>query len=123
MLLQLIPAKFVQRYITKGDLNNHTAVVFGPLGKVNSVKLEMDQSDVYFAGGWPQFLAFHDVTKSNALLLRYEGNMVFTVKVFESDGCRRKPKHKDNVKQGSEQEISKIMILIFFFQCMYLNVG
>nr|CAB3484187.1 unnamed protein product [Digitaria exilis] len=73
----LIPAKFVQRYISKGDLNNHTAVVFGPLGKVNSVKLEMDQSDVYFA-----------------------------VKVFESDGCRRKPKHKDNVTQGSEQEIN-----------------
>ncbi|CAN6275492.1 unnamed protein product [Urochloa humidicola] len=95
----LIPAKFVQYFIAKGELNNRMAVVFGPLGKVNSIKLEMDQSDVFFAGGWPQFLAFHDITESNALLLRYEGNMVFTVKVFEPDGCQRKPNHKDNIVQ------------------------
>ncbi|CAO1939096.1 unnamed protein product [Urochloa humidicola] len=101
----LIPAKFVQHFIAKGELNSHMAVVFGPLGKVNSIKLEMDQSDVFFAGGWPHFLAFHDITESNALLLRYEGNMVFTVKVFEPDGCQRKPKHKDNIMQQSEKEI------------------
>ncbi|CAN6242151.1 unnamed protein product [Urochloa humidicola] len=95
----LIPSKFVQHFIAKGELNSRMAVVFGPLGKVNSIKLEMDQSDVFFAGGWPQFLAFHDITESNALLLRYEGNMVFTVKVFEPDGCQRKPKHKDNIMQ------------------------
>ncbi|XP_025825229.1 putative B3 domain-containing protein Os04g0347400 [Panicum hallii] len=95
----LIPAKFVQYYITKRELNNHMAVVFSPLGKVNSIKLEMDQSDVFFAGGWPQFLAFHGITESNALLLRYESNMVFTVKVFEPYGCQRKPKHKDNIMQ------------------------
>ncbi|PUZ46640.1 hypothetical protein GQ55_7G097500 [Panicum hallii var. hallii] len=117
---QLIPAKFVQYYITKRELNNHMAVVFSPLGKVNSIKLEMDQSDVFFAGGWPQFLAFHGITESNALLLRYESNMVFTVKVFEPDGCQRKPKHKDNIMQQSEQEISKIMNFNLF--AMYLNV-
>ncbi|KAG2570152.1 putative B3 domain-containing protein Os04g0347400 isoform X3 [Panicum virgatum] len=75
------------------------AVVLGPIGKVNSFKIEMDQSDVFFAGGWPQFLAFHGITESNALMLRYEGNMVFTVKVFEPDGCQRKSKHKDNIMQ------------------------
>jgi hypothetical protein len=96
------------------------AVVFSPLGKVNSIKLEMDQSDVFFAGGWPQFLAFHGITESNALLLRYESNMVFTVKVFEPYGCQRKPKHKDNIMQQSEQEISKIMNFNIF--AMYLNV-
>jgi len=46
-------------------------------------------------------------------MLRYEGNMVFTVKVFEPDGCQRKSKHKDNIMQQSEQEISKIMNFIF----------
>lgn len=120
MFLQLIPAKFVQFYITKRELNNHMAVVFSPLGKVNSIKLEMDQSYVFFAGGWLQFLAFHGITESNALLLRYEGNMVFTVKVFEPDGCQRKPKHKDNIMQQSEQEISKIMHFNLF--AMYLNI-
>ena len=118
--MQLIPAKFVQYYITKGELNNPMAVVFGPLGKVNSIKLEMDESDVFFAGGWAQFLAFHCITASNTLVLRYEGNMVFTVKVFEPDGCQRKPKHKDNIMEQSEQEISKIMHFNLF--AMYLNI-
>jgi len=106
VFLQLIPAKFVQYYITKGEQKNPMAVVLGPIGKVNSIKIEMDQSDVFFAGGWPQFLAFHGITESNALMLRYEGNMVFTVKVFEPDGCQRKSKHKDNIMQQSEQEIN-----------------
>jgi len=113
VFLQLIPAKFVQYYITKGELKNPMAVVLGPIGKANSIKIKMDQSDVFFAGGWPQFLAFHGITESNALMLRYEGNMVFTVKVFEPDGCQRKSKHKDNIMQQSEQEISKIMNFIF----------
>ncbi|XP_039771862.1 putative B3 domain-containing protein Os04g0347400 [Panicum virgatum] len=97
---------FVQYYISKGELNNPMAVVFGPLGKVNSIKLEMDESDVFFAGGWAQFLAFHCITASNTLVLRYEDNMVFTVKVFEPDGCQRKPKHKDNIMEQNEQEIN-----------------
>jgi hypothetical protein len=99
----------VQNNITKGDMNNRMAVVLGPLGKVNNIKIEMVQSDMFFAGCWPQFLAFHDITESNALLLRYEGNMVFTVKVYEANGCQKNPKQKDNIMQQSEQEISKIM--------------
>nr|TKW08592.1 hypothetical protein SEVIR_6G033500v2 [Setaria viridis] len=31
-------------------------------------------------------LVSHDVTQANALLLKYEGNMIFTVKVFGPDG-------------------------------------
>ena len=86
------------------------AVVLGPLGKVNSIKIEMDQSDVFFAGGWPQFLAFHGITESNALMLRYEGNMVFTVKVFEADGHQRESKHKDIGTQQGEQKMNKFFI-------------
>ncbi|KAF8780704.1 hypothetical protein HU200_001309 [Digitaria exilis] len=92
---KLIPAKLVEQYIPKEDLNKRTAIVLGPLRKVSHIEIEMNQSDVFFAGGWSQFLAFHDITEANALLLRYEGNMVFTVKVFEPDGCQRESKCKD----------------------------
>ncbi|KAL6661517.1 hypothetical protein ACP70R_000901 [Stipagrostis hirtigluma subsp. patula] len=91
----LIPAKFVQQYIPKEHLNNHKAIVYGPLGKICPVELEINGSDMFFAGGWSQFLAFHGITKANALLLRYEGNMLFTVKVFETDGCQRESTRKD----------------------------
>jgi hypothetical protein len=105
-----VPAKFVQQYIPKEHLNNRRAIVFGPLGKVSHIEIEMNQLDVFFSGGWTQFLMFHDITESNALLLRYEGNLVFTVKVFEPNGCQRESKGKDIRIQKSEQKINKLRI-------------
>ncbi|CAL5032888.1 unnamed protein product [Urochloa decumbens] len=100
-----IPANFVQQYLPKEHLNNQSAVILGPFGKVHNIKLEMVLSDVFLAGGWPQFLAFHDITEANALLLRYEGNMFFTVKVFGPNGCLRKSKHKEvRVPQNIEEK-------------------
>ncbi|CAL5028149.1 unnamed protein product [Urochloa decumbens] len=98
----LIPANFVQQHIPKEHLNNCMAIVLGPHGKVCNIKLEMDRSDMFFTGGWSQFLVFHDITEADALLLRYEGNMVFTVKVYGSDGFQRVFKQKENrVQQRS----------------------
>ncbi|CAN6270604.1 unnamed protein product [Urochloa humidicola] len=91
----LIPAKFVQRHIPKAHMDNHMVIISGPLGKVSPIELEMNRSGVFFRGGWSQFLVLHDIAEANALLLRYEGNMVFTVKVFEPDGRQRESKHKD----------------------------
>ncbi|KAF8780705.1 hypothetical protein HU200_001310 [Digitaria exilis] len=76
----LISAKFVQQYFPNEHLNNCTTIVLGPHGKVSHIELERNWSDVFFAGGWPQFVVFHNITEADALLLRYEGSMVFTVK-------------------------------------------
>ncbi|RCV33088.1 hypothetical protein SETIT_7G054600v2 [Setaria italica] len=75
-------------------LDNRTAIVFGRSGKVYSIKLEMGWTGVFLAGGWSQFLKFHDITEANALLLRYEGNMVFTLKVYGPNGYQREFNHK-----------------------------
>ncbi|CAL5034912.1 unnamed protein product [Urochloa decumbens] len=101
----VIPAKFVQRYISKEHLSNHRAVVSGPLGKFCQIEVEMTQSDVFFAGGWSQFVAFHGISGANSLLLRYEGNMVFTVKVFGPNGCRGESIYKDiKIQQNIEKQ-------------------
>ena len=110
MFLQLIPAKIVQ-YIPKEHLDYRKAIVSGPLGKVSPIELEMNQGGgVFFRGGWSQFLVLHGITEDNSLLLRYEGNMVFTVKVFEADGRQRESKHKDIRMQQSEQKTNKFLI-------------
>ncbi|GJN38477.1 hypothetical protein PR202_gb27521 [Eleusine coracana subsp. coracana] len=101
----LIPAKCVQLCIPKENLNN-MAVVLGPLGKTCQIELEINRLGMFFAYGWSQFLLFHGITGANALLLRYEGNMVFTVKVFEPNGCLRAPKHEDIKMQQGEQNIN-----------------
>ncbi|TVU13711.1 hypothetical protein EJB05_37131 [Eragrostis curvula] len=91
----LMPSKFVEQYVAKERLNKRMAIVAGPLGKVCPIELEINWSGVFFAAGWSKFLALHGVCKGNSLLLRYEGNMVLTVKVFGADGCQSKSKHKD----------------------------
>ncbi|TVU03592.1 hypothetical protein EJB05_50909, partial [Eragrostis curvula] len=106
----VIPAKFVQHYILKEHLDNCKAVIFVPLGKICQIELKMNQSGLFFAGGWSQFLLFHNITGPNTLLLRYEGNMVFTVKVFEPNGCLRGPKHKD-IRMQQTMDVMVIQIL------------
>ncbi|CAL5017669.1 unnamed protein product [Urochloa decumbens] len=103
----LVPAKFVQHCIPKEHLNNRAAATFDLLGKISQVELEMNQSGVFFTSGWSQFLAFHSITEVNALLLRYESNMVFTVKVFECDGCQRGSKHNDIAMQQNVEELQE----------------
>lgn len=104
----LIPAEFVKRYISEEQLNSRVALLFSPLGKFCRIKLEKDRSDVFFGGGWSQFLAFHGVTESDALLLRYEGNMVFTVKAFGLNGCQKEFKDQDIKLQQTEQTFTEM---------------
>lgn len=75
----------MQHYFLKEPWDN-SAIVLGPLGKVSSIKFEMKRSGMFFDGGWSQFLSCHAITKDNNLLIRYEGESVFTVKVFDPDG-------------------------------------
>ncbi|KAG2481645.1 hypothetical protein PVAP13_J386281 [Panicum virgatum] len=103
----LIPTKFVEQCISKENLNSYMTVVLRPPGKIGQIELKMDQSDLFLTGGWPQFLASHGITDANALLLKYEGNMVCTVKVFEHDGCQRGSRNKDiRMEQDMEEQPS-----------------
>ncbi|CAN6275483.1 unnamed protein product [Urochloa humidicola] len=45
----LIPAKFVQSYISKGHMDNGVAILFGPLGKICQVQLKMNGPDTFFS--------------------------------------------------------------------------
>jgi hypothetical protein len=62
-------------------MNNRMAILFGPLGKICQVELKINGPDNFPSGGWSQFLELHGITEANCLLLRYEGNMAFTVKI------------------------------------------
>ncbi|XP_034604648.1 putative B3 domain-containing protein Os04g0347400 [Setaria viridis] len=107
----LIPAKFVEHYIPEEHKNSRMAMVIGSLGKICRVELEMNESNLFLRGGWSQVLVSHDVTQANALLLKYEGNMVFTVRVFGPDGFQRESKDKDIRIQQVEQKINPSMVV------------
>ncbi|TVU13700.1 hypothetical protein EJB05_37120, partial [Eragrostis curvula] len=80
----VIPPKFVRNHITDVETNSHLPVRLNLCGKYWRVEPEKDPS-----GGWSWFLASNGITEGEAVLLRYEGNMVFTVKVFGHNGCQK----------------------------------
>ncbi|KAF3332151.1 putative B3 domain-containing protein [Carex littledalei] len=63
------------------------ATVLSPIGKTWNIKLTRDHSETFFKGGWPEFSKFHNLEVGFKLVFRYEGNMVFNVKVFGLNGC------------------------------------
>jgi hypothetical protein len=105
VFLQLIPSEFVQQHLPNEKLNNRQAIIFGPLGEVSHIELEKNSSDdVFFSGAcWLKFRLFYNITEADALQLTYEGNMVFTVKVFDHDGHQRESNHKETRAQLGEQ--------------------
>jgi hypothetical protein len=103
MSVQVIPLRFVKSYVTEECLNSRTAVILSPLGKFWQIRLENNQSGIFFAGGWSQFLEFHGISKGDVLLLRYEGNMVFKFKAFGLSGCQKDFKNKDAGINQSEK--------------------
>ncbi|KAK3145058.1 hypothetical protein QOZ80_4AG0322290 [Eleusine coracana subsp. coracana] len=102
----VLPTRFVQHYIPKEHLDDQAAIVFRHPGRKFQIKLEVNQSDVLLAGGWTHFLAFHCITEADYLILRYEGNMVFTVKVFGVNGCPNESTHKDiRMQENLEKQL------------------
>ncbi|TVU13718.1 hypothetical protein EJB05_37138, partial [Eragrostis curvula] len=99
----MIPAKFVKQYVIGEYLNSPMAVVVSPLGKFWRVKVENDESGMFFSGGWPSFLAFHGISEGDILLMRYEMNMVFKFKAFDLHGSLKDFNEEDTrIKQSAQ---------------------
>lgn len=92
-----IPARFVRRHLA-AEPGLRRATLVSPLKKFWHVDVARDDvdgnghghdddGDVYFAGGWAEFVRVNGLEEENFLVFRYEGNMVFTVKVFDTSGC------------------------------------
>ncbi|OAY79780.1 putative B3 domain-containing protein [Ananas comosus] len=100
-LLQPIPNPIAQ-LLAKG--RGETATLFSPLGKFWHITLQRDVDDsMYFDSGWREFSQAHNLVAGCFVVFRYEGNMVFKVKVFDTSGCR---KQYEKIAHGIVEEIS-----------------
>ncbi|KAM0906909.1 hypothetical protein ACQ4PT_016450 [Festuca glaucescens] len=85
-----IPAEFLKRgYISDEELNRRMTTFVIPFRDFWHIDLEKDGSNVFFAGAWSKFMEFQGITEGEVLLIRYQGNMIFTIEVFGFTGCRR----------------------------------
>jgi hypothetical protein len=85
-----IPAKFTRGHLA-AEPGLRRATLVSPLKKFWHVDVVRDghggEDDVYFAGGWAEFVRANGLEEESFLVFRYEANMVFTVKAFDTSGC------------------------------------
>jgi hypothetical protein len=94
--LQPIPAEFLKHgFISDEELKRRMVTFVTPFREFWHIDLEKDGSNVFFAGVWLKFLESQGVTEGEVLLIRYQGNMIFTIEVFGFTGCRRNLKKQD----------------------------
>ncbi|XP_010942229.1 putative B3 domain-containing protein Os06g0632500 isoform X1 [Elaeis guineensis] len=80
----LIPPKFTQ-HLVNGD--RQKATIVSPLGKFWHVNLQREGHKMFFGSGWEDFVKAHGLSVGHFLVFRYQGNMVFTIKIFDKSGC------------------------------------
>ncbi|KAJ4763184.1 transcriptional factor B3 family protein [Rhynchospora pubera] len=89
----LIPNPFVklhipQKFMKHLDGHRHNkATLLSPLGKFWDIDLHQEGDNLYLDGGWSDFAKAHDLLTGYFVVFRYEGNMIFTVKVFDGTCC------------------------------------
>jgi B3 DNA binding domain len=65
------------------------ATLFSPIGKFWHIETICTGQDMYFQNGWSKFVKAHELQTGYMIMFRYEGNMIFKVKVFDATGCRK----------------------------------
>ncbi|MBA0828100.1 hypothetical protein Goarm_012819 [Gossypium armourianum] len=61
----------------------------GPSGYSWNVKLVQRNDDLLFDEGWADFVADHSLECGDFLVFRYDGDLVFDVKVFDQSSCEK----------------------------------
>ncbi|WOK95216.1 B3 domain-containing protein [Canna indica] len=100
----LIPPRFSKNHVAHE--NHRMATIMSPLGNLWQITLEREGGDrVYFSSGWEEFARAHELRVGFVLVFRYEGNMVFGVKVFDLSGCL-KEYDEENARSSSNGSMS-----------------
>nr|POE98531.1 b3 domain-containing protein [Quercus suber] len=81
VFLQRIPKKFISEYGV--DLSDMAFLTI-PNGTKWKVKLIKHNGEVCFQNGWCKFASCHALTLGNLLVFRYEGNLEFSVLIFDA---------------------------------------
>nr|XP_045087269.1 B3 domain-containing protein At3g06220-like [Aegilops tauschii subsp. strangulata] len=59
------------------------------------------EGHMYLGPGWEQFARAHELQLGHFLVFRYDGDAMFTVKMFDNTMCRMYYQHDDDASNGS----------------------
>ncbi|TXG64401.1 hypothetical protein EZV62_011395 [Acer yangbiense] len=81
-----IPPKFLHHIVE--DLTK-TATLKISSGEIWTVEMNSTKNGVFMEDGWQQFLRDNSLTDKHFLVFNYDGNMSFSVQIFEPDAVER----------------------------------
>ncbi|KAM3758347.1 hypothetical protein ACB098_01G036300 [Castanea mollissima] len=81
-----IPVRFVRHM--KGRTSG-LVTLEGPSGNRWHVKLIQQNDDLFLHQGWPEFVMDHFIESGDFLVFRYDGELHFTVQVFDKSSCEK----------------------------------
>ncbi|KAK6245308.1 hypothetical protein SCA6_008398 [Theobroma cacao] len=75
----------------------------GPSGYSWVVELVRKDDDLLFVEGWADFVRDHSVECGDFLVFRYDGDLVFDVKVFDQSSCEKEAAFHCKCSQGGSE--------------------
>lgn len=96
--LQKIPSKFI-KHIDGTKLG--IAFLLGPSGNTWHVNLVQQSGDFFFQNGWDAFVADHFLEHGDSLVFRHDGDLHFTVQVFDHSSCEKEAAFSSKCTQDS----------------------
>uniref|UniRef100_A0A5B7AQQ3 TF-B3 domain-containing protein n=1 Tax=Davidia involucrata TaxID=16924 RepID=A0A5B7AQQ3_DAVIN len=81
-----IPSKFIKHM--EGKTSGSVSLV-GPSGSTWHVDLIQRSDGLFFHDGWAAFVRDHFIECGDSLVFRYDGNLHFTVQVFDQSSCEK----------------------------------
>lgn len=78
-----------------------SVLVTGPSGNVWTVQLIKQDGDLFLHHGWSTFVGDHQLECGDLLVFRYEGDLRFTVQVFDKDACEKETAFLSECSQNS----------------------
>lgn len=86
ILLQKLPLKFA-RYLE--EIIAQSVELIGPSGQTWLVNLIQQNDNLFFNDGWSTFARDHALECGDFLVFRYDGELHFTVQVFDQSACEK----------------------------------
>ncbi|KDP38416.1 hypothetical protein JCGZ_04341 [Jatropha curcas] len=75
----------------------------GPSGNIWPVNLIQENDNIFLDHGWPTFLKDHFIECGDVLVFRYDGELCFTVQVFDLSACEKEAAFHTKCSQDPSQ--------------------
>ncbi|KAJ4836449.1 hypothetical protein Tsubulata_023086, partial [Turnera subulata] len=79
-----MPDKFTREF--GGELSD-IACVNVPDGRAWEMRLTKARNNIWFDGGWQEFVEHYSIRYRHLLVFRYEGSSTFRVRIFDMTAC------------------------------------